>query len=34
MSRASFGEQPKDQLPPPTSPTHTRKKKNKKKDWL
>lgn len=34
MSRASFGEQPKDLLAPLTSPTHTRKKKAKKKDWL
>lgn len=35
MSRVSFGEQPKDHLPPPTSPTHTiKKKKAEKKDWL
>lgn len=34
MRRASFGEQPKDHPLPLTSPTHTRKKKPKKKDWL
>lgn len=32
MSRVSFGEQPKDHLPPPTSPTHTRKKKKKSRE--